>query len=79
MTAAAGSLTSHGLVPARGLNIEALATIDHVVFDKTGTLTTGHYRVLNTHALGSKPATTVLRAAAALSFTTSVVSALTSS
>jgi Cu2+-exporting ATPase len=66
MTAAAGSLTSHGLVPARGLNIEALATIDHIVFDKTGTLTTGHYRVLNTHALGSEPTTTVLRAAAAL-------------
>jgi Cu2+-exporting ATPase len=43
LTAAAGSLTAAGLVPARGLALEALARVNHVVFDKTGTLTTGRY------------------------------------
>jgi Cu2+-exporting ATPase len=66
MTAAASALTRHGLVPARGLNIEALAAIEHVVFDKTGTLTTGQFSVLGTHPLGQENTTTLLRAAAAL-------------
>jgi Cu2+-exporting ATPase len=66
MTAAAGALTRHGLLPARGLALEALARVDHLVFDKTGTLTTGNYRVQNTQVLGTANSTTLLRAAAAL-------------
>ena len=66
MTAAASALTRNGLVPARGLNIETLAAIEHVVFDKTGTLTTGRFSVLDTHPLGQENTATLLRVAAAL-------------
>jgi len=73
LTAAAGSLTAAGLVPARGLALEVLARADHVVFDKTGTLTTGRYRLLDQEVLhapeGVTPGATpdrLLRTAVAL-------------
>lgn len=66
LTAAASSLSAIGLVPARGLALETLARVDHVVFDKTGTLTTGRYRLLDTAALREVPVESLLRTAAAL-------------
>ncbi len=51
LTCAAGALTAAGLVPARGLAVETLARVDHVVFDKTGTLTTGAFRLLDGRTL----------------------------
>jgi len=66
LTCAAGTLTGTGLVPARGLAVEALARADHVVFDKTGTLTTGRYRLLQAVALSGGGTQAMLRTAAAI-------------
>jgi Cu2+-exporting ATPase len=66
LTAAAGTLTALGLVPSRGLALETLARVDHVVFDKTGTLTGGHYRVLETRVLSGGAQAPLLRVAASL-------------
>lgn len=45
LTAAANLLTGAGALPVRGLPLETLASVDHVVFDKTGTLTTGRLAI----------------------------------
>ena len=66
ITAAAAALSDLGLVPARGLEIERLAQVDHVVFDKTGTLTTGRYRLLRIEPLDGMTPRDALRIAAAL-------------
>jgi Cu2+-exporting ATPase len=66
LTAAAGTLTGLGLVPSRGLALETLARVDHVVFDKTGTLTAGCYRVLETRVLSGGAQAPLLRVAVSL-------------
>jgi Cu2+-exporting ATPase len=69
LTAAAGAFTAAGLVPARGLAVEALARVDHVVFDKTGTLTTGCYVLRGQQVLcapGGQSPELLLRTAVAL-------------
>ena len=66
LTSAAAALTAVGLVPARGLAVEVLSRVDHVVFDKTGTLTEGRYRLLDTRCLIAQSAHSLLRTAAAL-------------
>ena len=66
LTAAAGALTAVGLVPSRGLALETLARVDHVVFDKTGTLTTGRYRLLGSRSGNGGDPTALLRIAVAL-------------
>lgn len=48
LTAAIGSLTRLGAIPATANAIERLARAEILIFDKTGTLTVGHPLVVNT-------------------------------
>jgi len=66
LTAASGALARHGIIPAKGLRLEALAAINHVMFDKTGTLTSGAYRLHGARALGAEPVARGLGIAAAM-------------
>jgi Cu2+-exporting ATPase len=66
LSAAAGTLLSHGLLPARGNRVETLARCTHIVFDKTGTLTRGTPVVTGLRCCSGLDGTEILKIAAAL-------------
>lgn len=66
MTAAATLVSRAGLIPSRGLALEALTRVDRVVFDKTGTLTRGTLTLRELRPLGGLGAQRCLRLAAAI-------------
>ncbi|UCC56930.1 MAG: cadmium-translocating P-type ATPase [Gammaproteobacteria bacterium] len=66
LSAAAGTLLSHGLLPARGNRLETLARCTHVVFDKTGTLTRGTPVVTGLRCCSELDGAEILKIAAAL-------------
>jgi len=66
LTAAIGTLTRLGTIPATPNAIERLANVDTMVFDKTGTLTIGRPVLVNTWTVDGVDARHVLAVAAAL-------------